>query len=116
MGISSEFKIGEVVVLRFPFSDLSREKFRPAVVVGFSDHSNIIVSQITSKLPTSGIGIVLSNDDFNDTKPLQQVSYIRPNKIFTADPKLVHASLGMINMKKRKQIHNKITEIFRDLK
>jgi len=115
MGLLSEFKIGEVVVLLFPFSDLSHEKFRPALIVGFSDYGNIIVSQITSKLPSDGTGIVLSNNHFENTKPLKRDSYIRHNKIFTADPKLIFKSLGIINRSTRLSVHAKITKTLKEL-
>ena len=40
---------GSVVFARFPFSDLSSSKFRPAVVLAFADRDDWILCQVTSK-------------------------------------------------------------------
>jgi len=40
---------GSVILVRFPFSDLSQTKLRPAVVPGGADRSDWILCQITSK-------------------------------------------------------------------
>lgn len=109
------FTVGEVVVIKFPFSNLSYTKLRPALVLAKSDYDNIVVVQITSKLPEGCSGILLTNNDFVKTTPLQKSSYIRHNKIFTADPKLVVKSLGKISVKKRKEILSEITKTFSEL-
>jgi len=44
-----EFVKGDVVVLPFPFTDLSDRKKRPAFVVADLSGDDIIVCQITSK-------------------------------------------------------------------
>ena len=44
-----EFVKGDVVVLPFPFSDLSNSKKRPALVVANLEGEDIILCQITSK-------------------------------------------------------------------
>jgi hypothetical protein len=41
-------KSGDVVVLPFPFSDLSENKVRPAVVLACANKSDWILCQITS--------------------------------------------------------------------
>ena len=40
---------GTVVLVRFPFSDLSRTKLRPAVVVADAGRGDWVLCQITSK-------------------------------------------------------------------
>jgi mRNA interferase MazF len=39
---------GQVVLLRFPFSDLSQTKLRPALILAAADRGDWIVCQITS--------------------------------------------------------------------
>ncbi|MDO9036700.1 MAG: hypothetical protein Q7U51_16080 [Methanoregula sp.] len=41
---------GDVVVVLFPFSDLSSVKKRPALVLATPDGDDVILSQITSRL------------------------------------------------------------------
>ncbi|WP_368489570.1 hypothetical protein [Clostridium sp. BJN0013] len=44
-----EFIEGDVVVVPFPFSDLSNSKRRPALVLANLEGYDLILSQITSK-------------------------------------------------------------------
>jgi mRNA interferase MazF len=74
---------GEVVIIPFPFSDLSGTKRRPALVIADWGSDDIMLCQITSKLKHDGYEIELKDSDFENGKlPLE--SNIRPNKIFTA--------------------------------
>jgi mRNA interferase MazF len=112
MGIS---RPGEVVIISFPFSDLSKRKLRPALVLALSDFDNLIVAQISSKLPEGSSGVVINNKDFVSGTPLKQKSYVRHSKIFTADPRLVVGSLGNISKGKKIEIHNKTNDLFKGL-
>ena len=40
---------GGVILVRFPFSDLSRTKLRPVVVLADAGHSDWILGQVTNK-------------------------------------------------------------------
>ena len=42
------FAAGEVVLVRFPFSDLSSSKLRPAVILAAAGRQDWILCQITS--------------------------------------------------------------------
>lgn len=82
------FIIGDVVVLNFPFSDLSGAKRRPALVISELAGDDIILCQITSSARTDGYAVKLENKDFTDGK-LSVESVVRPNKIFTADESII---------------------------
>ena len=45
----AKFVIGDVVVVPFPFSDLSQSKRRPALVIAPIEGNDAILCQITSK-------------------------------------------------------------------
>ncbi len=49
--------VGAVVLVRFPFSDLSQSKLRPAIVLANAGRGNQILCQVTSK-PYSDTGAV----------------------------------------------------------
>jgi len=75
---------GDVVVLPFPFSDLSASKKRPALVITSLDaYNDVILCMITSQTHDSD-AVALSSSDFQQGG-LPHNSYIRPNRIFTAD-------------------------------
>ena len=51
--------VGSVVLVRFPFSDLSATKLRPAVVLAGVDRDDWILSQVTSKLFSANSSIMV---------------------------------------------------------
>ena len=75
---------GDVVVLPFPFSDLSAVKKRPALVVTVLPGDDFILAQITSRERQDAYAIRLEKDDFQEGG-LPVVSNVRPNKLFTAN-------------------------------
>jgi mRNA interferase MazF len=61
-----KFVKGDVVILPFPFSDLSSSKKRPAFVLADLKGDDIILCQITSKNVRNSKAISLKNTDFID--------------------------------------------------
>lgn len=90
---------GEIVVLPFPFSDLSSSKKRPAFVVSPLNTNDIILCQITSQDHKDSYSIKLENSDFIKGN-LRKSSYIRPNRIFTADQNIIDYTIGSISKNK----------------
>jgi mRNA interferase MazF len=86
---------GDVVILPFPFSDLSASKKRPALVIADLDGGDVILCQITSKNVSNSNAIELGISDFSNGS-LRQVSNIRPDKIFTACSSLILYKAGSI--------------------
>lgn len=89
----ARFIKGDIVILPFPFSDLSGNKRRPAFVLASLPGDDIILCQITSKARKDRFSITLSFTDFK-TGRLPVESYIRPNRIFTADKKIILRNAG----------------------
>lgn len=102
---------GDVVVLPFPFSDLSASKKRPAVIVATLSGDDIICCQITSEARFDNYSINLDNNDFKEGG-LQVASMIRPNRIFTADRSIISYKAGTLKGKKTKEIEEKVVKIF----
>jgi len=102
---------GEVVTVPFPFSDLSQSKFRPALVVTKLGGDDLIVCMITSQASNNDIyKISLTANDFTDGK-LKENSYIRPNRLFTADSNIIVKKKGKISITKQTEVISKIIEI-----
>ncbi|MGH7962761.1 MAG: MazF family transcriptional regulator [Candidatus Binatia bacterium] len=83
--------IRAVVSVRFPFSDLSRTKLRPAVVLADVGRDDWILCQVTSKPYGDARAIALTGESFA-TGSLRMTSYARPEKLFTANRDLVDAN------------------------
>ena len=83
--------IGAVVLVRFPFSDLSQSKLRPAVVLAEAGRGDRILCQVTSKPYGDGRAIELDHTAFGSGS-LRVTSYARPGKLLTASHNIVATS------------------------
>ena len=101
---------GEVVVIPFPFSDLSGSKRRPALVIADRGGDDIMLCQITSQAKRDGLDILLQAVDFS-TGQLPIDSHIRPNKIFTADRRITRYVVGKVDGRKYREVAQRIVEL-----
>jgi len=91
-----QFVKGDVVIIPFPFSNLSGNKKRPAFVVANLPGDDIIVCQITSQSKSDPFALPVTARDFiSGGLPID--SFIRPNKIFTADKNIIVTVAGSLN-------------------
>ncbi|MBI5352791.1 MAG: type II toxin-antitoxin system PemK/MazF family toxin [Chloroflexi bacterium] len=107
MGIPSA---GDVVVLPFPFSDLSESKVRPAVVLARAGKGDWILCQITSNPYGDAQAIVIAQTDF-ESGMLRLQSYARPAKLFTANEGLIISIEGTLKPEKLNEIRSAIIKI-----
>ena len=94
---------GSVVLVPFPFSDLSQAKRRPAVVLADAGHGDWILCQITSKPYADARAVRLTDEDF-ESGSLRLVSYARAAKVFTAHESLFVAEAGVLRAESLKRI------------
>lgn len=87
---------GEVVLVPFPFSDLSQSKLRPAVCLADAGQGDWILCQITSSPYGDPRAIALDMSNFT-AGGLLVASYVRPGKLFTASASLVVRSVGTLS-------------------
>ena len=106
----AEFIKGDIVVVPFPFSDLSESKKRPAFVVSVLKGDDIILCQITSHTVKDKYAVPLRKIDFS-VGNLMIDSNIRPNRIFTADKSIISYKVGSVKENKTREVIKKILEI-----
>src|SRR5579864_4378235 len=99
---------GDVVVANFTNSDLSESKKRPALVVAELDGSDLILCQITSQLKNDIYSIDLKEKDFTNGRLEHQICKIRPNRLFTAEEKVILYKIGSISKQKQAQVEDTI--------
>jgi mRNA interferase MazF len=104
------FVKGDVVVLPFPFSDLSMAKRRPALVVAELPGDDVILCQITSKSKADKYAVPVAKSDF-DQGGLRHDSHVRPNRLFTADSNIVVYRAGVVNPVKVQEVITVIVQI-----
>ncbi len=105
-----KFVKGDIIVIPFPFSDLSGSKRRPALVIADLQGDDIILCQITSQNTRDNYAIPLASTDLKDGS-LNVQSNIRPNRIFTADKNIIIYKMATVNDKIVKAVIEKIVEI-----
>ena len=106
------FVKGDVVVLPFPFSDLSQTKRRPALVVATAGGGEVLLCQITSQNVRDRHAVSLNPGDFQSGS-LKKTSNIRPNHIFTADSEIILYCAGHILPAKTANVVEELVSILR---
>ncbi len=104
------FVKADIVVVSFPFSDLSNSKKRPALVLADLIGDDVILYQITSKNENDIYSIPLISNDFSKGS-LRKPSNIRPNRLFTADKNIILKKAGKIESEKYFEVSKKIYEL-----
>ena len=96
---------GDIVLIIFPFTDLSGSKLRPAVVLA-DTNQDLTVCFVTTQLgwqePTD---VLLLPDPGNG---LRKQSLIRTSKIATLDRLLAKGLLGVLAQTKLTELNNKL--------
>ena len=100
--------VGDVLLIPFPFTDLSGTKTRPVVVLG-KVKDDIIVAFISSEtanpLPSD---ILLIADNENG---LKRDSLLKVHKLATLHKKLALGLLGSLNITRQSQIKDALSEL-----
>ena len=86
---------GEVVLVPFPFSDLSRSKVRPSVCLADAGRGDWVLCQVTSNPYGDPLAESLDTPDFA-SGGLLIASFARPGKLFTAQAALMVRSVGIL--------------------
>jgi len=91
--------VGDVVIIPFPYSDLSQSKRRPALVLAGVGRGDFLLCQITSKQYDDSHALSLNESDFFSGS-LKRDSFIRIGKLFTANEILITGVAGHLNSAK----------------
>jgi mRNA interferase MazF len=102
-----------IVLVPFPFSDLSQSKLRPSVVLADAGKGDYVLCQITSNVYSDPRAIEIKNSSFASGS-LRVVSYARPSKLFTANHNLLVAQVGILNDDTFKQIVDAVVKLLRE--
>jgi len=90
---------GDLVLVQFPFTDLSAQKLRPALIVGRITGDDVIVAFISSRISTSdpkAEHVLDPNDTEFRATGVKGRSLVRLNKIATLHRGLIRRRLGQI--------------------
>ncbi len=110
------YKKGTIVLIPFPFTDLSASKMRPAVIVSSElTDEGVVVAFISSKKAKqqqkTDVAVKNCGKTFANTG-LKTDSIIKVGKIATLDKKIILGKLGKIDTITEKELNKKIKIFF----
>lgn len=94
------FKVGDIVSIEFPFSDLQASKRRPGLVL-ISGEEDLLLARLTTHPPRELSDISLK---FWSEIGLPRASTVRLTKLVTLDHRLVHHKIGQLHKEDGKNI------------
>ena len=104
----SELKFGDIILIKFPFTDLSGAKKRPALVLHDTNDNDIIICRITSQAKESDFDIEITDQQ---RAGLKLSSIIRLHKIVTIEKTLVDKKMGTLCPADAKSVEGMIRAI-----
>ncbi len=105
------FTAGEVVLVHFPFSDLTQSKLRPAIVLADAGKNDWVLCQVTSQPYRDPRAIPVSEADLT-RGALRVNSYARPGtKLFTAHESLVAGRVGTLADTKYQELREAVVRL-----
>lgn len=94
------FNQGDIVIVPFPFSDLTRIRQRPVLVLSKSSYLNkcedVLTCGITSNLKDSNYSLLIDNSNLKEGE-IPVKSRIKVDKLFTLEQSIIIKKLGRIN-------------------
>jgi PemK-like, MazF-like toxin of type II toxin-antitoxin system len=105
-------RAGTVVLVRFPFSDLSSSKLRPAVVLASSGGSDWVLCQVTSNPYGDARAVPITQASFS-SGGLSRESFVRPGKLFTANESILVRQAGVLTAAAHRSIVEAIIQLLR---
>lgn len=110
------YQKGDIVFVNFPYSDGSKFKPRPAIVLSGSkvnQTGDYILVQITSNVSrTDGLSLPITVHDMRYGL-MPKASVVRPHKLLTADESLILAKIGAITLPFRKKVIARLNAVIR---
>ena len=104
-------KRGDIVLVRFPFSDYSTSKLRPALIISKNNEKDICVAFISSVIPVelekTDFLLTEDDDDFLQTR-LKKDSVFKMNKIATLDKSIILGRLGEVSERLQNELDEKL--------
>lgn len=103
------FKENTIVLIRYPFTDLSKSKSRPALILRNQQDEDLVCLPISSQIGTTRNDVKIEDTDcLNFTFPIS--SFIRIQKVFTLHSSLVKREIGSFTPQFFKKVKKEFTK------
>lgn len=108
------YKQRQIVLVPFPYSDLSSTKRRPVLIVSNDSYnqkfSDVVVCVITSNLRKVDYSVKLSNDDL-EIGVLPENSVVKSHKLFTIHKDKILKTFSLVKEEFFGQVNKKIKHL-----
>ncbi len=106
------FKQGEIIIVPFPFSDLSSIKNRPVLIISRSNNSDdIITCGLTSNLKDNKSSVLIDNSNLENGR-IPKKSLIKVDKIFTLNKSIIKKKVARVNQETFSRVKNVLDSLF----
>jgi mRNA interferase MazF len=104
----------DIVLIKFPFSDLASAKVRPALVLSNDKYNRIsedfVAVPLTSNLRLRDYAMLITSNELESGKLIVD-SKVKVDRIFSVSQRLVRMKIGRV----RVDVHQKITRMLFEL-
>lgn len=99
---------GDIILLPYPYTDLSKTKQRPAVIIsnGAVNKQNYIVAKITSVIRGDKFSFPIAQSHID--RELKYESEVRTNELFTVSPTIIIKKFASFKKEPLKRLTEKI--------
>lgn len=112
-----KYKQREIVLVPFPYSDLTSTKKRPVLVISNNEYNSklndVVVCVITSNTNLDEYSILLDNTDL-EIGVLPEISAIKVHKLFTIDKTKIIKKFSKINRECFDKVTKKLNKLIND--
>ena len=110
------YKQRQIVLVPFPYSDLSSTKRRPVLIVSNDSYNkaftDVLVCVITSNLRKDEYSVTLSNDDL-EIGVLPESSVVKSHKLFTIHKDKIIKTFSQVKEEFFSQVNEKIKDLIK---
>ncbi len=103
-----KLRFGDIVLLKFPFTDGATYKRRPALIINDFNDGDVIVCRITSQIYKTKNDIYI--DDW-EKSGLKLPSVIRVHKIATLEKDMVEIIMGQLDNSIKEKVQKIISKL-----
>lgn len=102
---------GDIVLARFPFSNLEAEKIRPAVVLAVPDGINAVLALVTSKRGKDRWAVQIVNSDLLRGRLNASPSWVWTSQLFTASRHVISEKIGHLKRGRMDEVRTCIVNL-----
>ncbi|GBE18705.1 pemK-like protein [archaeon BMS3Abin16] len=114
MKSGTQFEQGDIVIVPFPFSDLSSIKQRPVLVLSNNSYNkmsrDIITCAVTSNLKDSEHSVLIGNKDLTEGG-IPKKSRIKADKIFTLEQSIIKKKVARVNKRVFEKVKGELKKL-----